>query len=514
MSQSPPAPLLRLREADIVRLCGLGAAARGLELASHHAITRGRRDGARLEATVEDDGACAAWIELRGEPAPAAIRWGCVRHRGDDDAATPGALGCAHVASILTAWLRHPEDFHTDASAAPPVPTSADETAARPHLRQPALLAAPRTARPRGGGTLAEELGRLPAGELVAMARRVLGMEPNESEARALLAATLANPIPLNALVARLEPEAGALLSTIVLVGGGVTSADLDALAQRSGRAVSAVRAEATLLERHGLLFRVTGAAPASRAHTWRQLAGWRVPPEIRASLAPTLPIEPLGTPHDAAGPPLLAMEVEGAQTTAHTTAHTTTQATKARSPRIERATPHTTCLALALLAHAPAPLGPLAPPAVAARPVGTQRPANHAFALVAGDLAPERLAELARGAGLAPGLARLARRVLLWAREREPGQPLTNLAAMPPAEHAHALRAGFRLWLTAESPAELADLDLAPGGVVARYDPTHLAFRPAALAAEIAEARGFVVRVVALAQTGAWYALDALLDL
>jgi hypothetical protein len=53
--QSPSAALLRLRAADVVRVCGLNAAAVGLELAANHRVVAGQRDGARLLATVMDE---------------------------------------------------------------------------------------------------------------------------------------------------------------------------------------------------------------------------------------------------------------------------------------------------------------------------------------------------------------------------------------------------------------------------------------------------------------------------
>ncbi len=58
VTSAPPAALLRLRQGDIVRLCGFAAAARGLELADRHAVTAGRREGAWLR------GACR-WRRAR-----------------------------------------------------------------------------------------------------------------------------------------------------------------------------------------------------------------------------------------------------------------------------------------------------------------------------------------------------------------------------------------------------------------------------------------------------------------
>src|SRR5215472_13590269 len=99
MSQSPPAALVRLHEADVVRL------------------------GGRLAANVEDGGVRHAWVELPGEIAPAAMRWfcSCDAQGGPLGAGAPaGALACGHVAAILTAWIHSPGDF-----VEPDVPASA-----------------------------------------------------------------------------------------------------------------------------------------------------------------------------------------------------------------------------------------------------------------------------------------------------------------------------------------------------------------------------------------------------
>jgi len=107
-----------------------------------------------------------------------------------------------------------------------------------------------------------------------------------------------------------------------------------------------------------------------------------------------------------------------------------------------------------------------------------------------------------------------MARRVLLWAREQAPGQPLTDLASSPQGEWALALRAGFRLWRAADSAADLVDLEAPESPVRMRYDLRSPAFRPAALAAEAAEARAFAVALLAHAELGVWYTFDDLFSL
>ncbi len=73
MSESALAALLRLRESDVVRACGLAAAARGLDLAGRHLVRSGRRAGSRISADVlvEEGGHVAAWLEAADDDTPA-----------------------------------------------------------------------------------------------------------------------------------------------------------------------------------------------------------------------------------------------------------------------------------------------------------------------------------------------------------------------------------------------------------------------------------------------------------
>jgi hypothetical protein len=525
MAQAVHAALVRLREADVVRLCGLDAAARGLELASRAAVRGARRMDARLEAVVADERTCAVWVESDGEAPSIRLRWGCDCHTadprsgegGESGEATLPALGCAHVAAVLTAWIRAPADFIAPAEPAPPSGKERDGEAAhtpRAHLSQPALLRAGRSQSVTGGrATLADELARLSTQDLAAIARRVLGQETADAETRMQLAAALGDPHLVAALLGRLEAGARALLTDILLMGGAMTTADLDGLASRAGRPASALRAEAAVLERHGLLFPASGGAMLGQAtagqsgHSWREVAGWRVPPEVRAALPLALPLAPLAA--DSPGPPPLPSGDDGPSLAGART----------RYARLIRASPRQLCLALALLALAPRPFNPFeaADPAPTRLPrprASTTAPSSAPFPLAPGDLPAATLAELARGAGLPPALVVLARRVLLWARAAGMASALAAIPHAPPAEAGFALRAAFRLWRDAESAAELADLPLMETGPRAAFDSEHAALRPAALAAEIAAARAEIVRLVALAQPGVWYPLAGFLDL
>lgn len=536
--QPPPIGLLHLREADVVRLCGLSAAALGMDLLARRALTQPRRDGPRLSgvtpgassgASAADEASVEAWAELTGEAPQIGLLWGCSLH------ARAGGAGCEHVAAILTAWIRAPADFVTPLAEAhtqaPNLAAEVIESAARDQRernerqerqeraetqretereaaqpQQARLLSIPRQARPSAPATLGDELRRLGALEVSAIARRTLGAEMEEAEARAKLETALRDPALLRTLVARLDAEAAEALAWLRLAGGALTSADLDALAARAGRPVSALRGAFTTLERHGLVF--AAVAPASGGetgdeHGWRRLKGWRLAPETRDALPRELPI-PI---HERPLP-------------ATTSAGAAVAGSHARL-RVETGSARSLLLALALLARTPAPLGPLAQPPLAPGVSGItesargERRGRAGSALMPEDLPDGQAQELARGLGVDVALARMARRTLLWLRAQDGvTAPAADLARVPPPARLHAYRASFRVWLAARSPAELVDLERQTKRVRLRYDHTHDAFRPAALAEEAAEARAWLARLLGQSPAGAWRRVADLLDL
>ncbi|HEX8036944.1 MAG TPA: hypothetical protein VF510_24010 [Ktedonobacterales bacterium] len=538
MSQIPPAALLHLREADVVRLCGLEAAARGLDAVARHAVLHPCRDIMRLEATVEIGQPRHVWIDASDGQSDA-LRFGC--DCPDMSAATPGSLGCEHVAAVLTAWIRTPTTFRVPPATTPiagDAPTTTSRMPPQPdnpsqpseHITQPKLLSPPAAKRPRGGLTLADELARLSSHDLLDLARRVLGIDPDTQashepptldELRLLLGAHLRDSRKLSPLLDRLDANARLLLSDIATMGGAVTSADLDALAQRGKRSSEALRYGVAVLARHGLLFHVPGAQPlpASGAHARGNISGWRVPSEVLTVLHAALPLTLPALPtRDAYGPPLLTPPGESGPTL--------------RPARVTRASPALLLLTLALLEHAPRPFNPLTPhppstlPAIPPGPAPreTQRAAllshqpHHAgaraFPLVPGDLAPHVIAEFARSANVPIALARLARRTLLWARDGDSHATLLDLATLPASERVIALRNAFQVWRSAEAPVELADLAPDNAPVRLRLDHTHEASRPAILAAEAREARGTVLRLLQRLAPDAWHSFDDLRDL
>lgn len=555
MSQIPPAALLHLREADVVRLCGLEAAAAGLDAVARHVVIRAQRQDSRLEATVESAQQCHVWIDAPDDHL-SSLRFGCdcLVMSG----AGPGSLGCEHVAAVLTAWIRTPAMFSTPRAAATssagdaqaidtltlssqPVARVGNPPQPQERLTQPKLLSPPAAKRSRANLTLANELDRLSSHELLDLARRVLGLDPSKNddtttsreplnldEVRLLLAVHLRDPHKLSSLLDRLDANARLLLGDILSMGGAVTSADLDALAERSDRSPEALRAEVAVLARHGLLYHVSGSVSGvpspseSRGYAHGQIAGWRVPQELirllRDALPPSLPTLPT---RDAYGPPLLAA-----------LAHSGDSTQERRPARVVRASPSLLLLTLALLAHAPRPYNPLTPhssptPPTNPRNVGERDSQHmpslplqphhsgaHAFPLMPGDLAPQVFAEFARTANVPAGLARMARRLLLWARDSDSGAALLDLAVVPPPERIIALRNAFQVWRSAEAPAELADLAPNNAPVRLRLDHTHEALRPATLAAEARDARISVLRLLGHLAPDAWHTFDDLLDL
>jgi len=339
------------------------------------------------------------------------------------------------------------------------------------------------------------------AADVEIFVRRLFGDADTDENHRARILAALSNPAQLQALLHRLDESARWLLALLALAGGATTTADLEALAARLGVPLSALRSDVAVLERHALLLpMLPTSAPSEHGPgaSWRHVAGWRIPDEIRRALSVSLAL-PLDTlPAQGPGraaPPLI--EPHG-------------------SPiRVQRNTPRTLCLALALLAEAPPPLG-LPSVANATTPDAAPTHAGKGSLLAPGELAPERLQALARSAGVEAGALRLARRLLLQARDQQPSAArvgMVDMARVPVAERPVILRAAFRRWLRSDSAADILDLS-ASGAARIRYDTAHPGFRPSAIAREVSDGRRFVARLLSHVQPDVWYALDDLVTL
>jgi hypothetical protein len=481
--QRPSAALLRLRAADVVRLCGLNAAASGLELASNHCVVAGERDGSRLLSTVSAGSPYTVWVEITDDADSA--RWSC-------DCAHRGPLACEHVAATLSTWIAHPSDFlvqglETSTRATPePPPESAFSPS---HASEHAALS--RAGPLAESLTLDAALARFNAAEVDALARRILGPDaPSETDDRSrAIVAALSNSSRLHALLQQLERPAQTLLTRIDLSGGVISAADLEGLAMRIARPLSAMQVDIAVLVRHALLLpTLPSSAPSQQGpgSTWRHVAGWRIPDEVRQALKTSLPLEALPAPNEPRQAPPLA-EPSGAPL------------------HVTRYTPRALCLALALLAHAPPPLGPSRDTAALG---GDTRPAHESVSpLAPGELPPGQLTELARNAGIDVACARLARRLVRQTREQHPAPPVADVARVPVTERPVVLRAAFRRWLRTDSAADLLDIPPSDGLRVA-YATAHPAFRPEAIASEVSNARRFAARLLSHARPETWYAL------
>lgn len=491
-SGQPPSPaLLRLRAADVVRLCGLNAAADGLELVANHSVIASRRAGSRLQATVNDVAPHEVWVELADEAA--ALQWAC-------DCAQSSPLACAHVAAVLSAWIAHPSDFIASAEQTPTVTspdTSDTDIAPAPPSSTPraASRAQPQPSSPTDSATLATTLARMNAADVAEIARRVTGLDVDAAaDARQKMVAVLGDSAQLSRLLSRLDASARELFTLIYLAGGTLTAADLETMADRLARPVSATHGDLAVLERHALLLPMLPTRTPSQhgpGSSWRHVAGWRIPEEARLAFRTALPLDALPAQGASRLSPPLLSSTSGAL-------------------QVVQTVPRALCLALALLAEAPPPFGlPRVAPSTNDQSTPTLRGAG---LLSPGEIAPDRLKELARAAGLDLGAARLARRLLRLMREQHPSPSLADMARIPPAERPLLLRAAFRRWVRADSAADL--LDAEPYGIQFRYAAAHPGFRPAAIASEVREGRRFVARLLRHAQPDTWYALESFLTL
>lgn len=506
---TPPAALTRLSEADIVRICGLAVAAQGSEALRRGGLMHLRRSDARLEATIEAGDAGerprSVWAEVAGAAGLPTATFGCAAHAPDAidaSAATDPpvvahapvlARACLHVAALLTAWVRSPVDFSEPATRRAPSAASSDVFTHAP-MSPPAPLPAPADTTPADTLPLVD------------------------------------TPADLDAVLAHLRADDSALLSDILLLGGVVTDAELDGLAERSAIPAAHLRSRCAALERQHLLQRVPPLAsmptrfpaasdttPPSPNSSARRNAGradalgWRVSAAVQSGMLVELRLTPLPT-RDAHGPPLLSP-------------HAADSASLWASPqasvaRIARGSPRALCLTLALLAQAPTQFRRAGQQSqvTTATPGGSVQTAKSpragsVFSLAGDDPAAATRDALARGAGVPVGLARLAQRVWFWSRDGETGSLLRDLSVSPPEERPLALREAFDIWAEAQTAVELADLHHSDAPVVVRYDVAHEALRPAALASEVATARRTVLGALAHLRPGVWYALDGLLD-
>jgi hypothetical protein len=525
MTDSPPAALLLWRDSDTVRLCGLPAASTARNLVRERCVSRCRREAERLLADVcAGEGQPAEpWVQLPGTGQPVSVQWGCTCAVGQahltHEYARPlmPVLACVHVAAVLTAWVRYPEEFVTpnldDSRSQHDAPYILERpavshslpgrvaTTTDPHRPPIGSLAAP--------DALDQLLWRLSDDALAETAHAILGedSEPVTVRDRKALVRrlhdTLVEPPHLERMLRELDPATAWLMTAIWLLGGAVTYAEIEGIASRSNMDEAAMMLAIDALAKRCLLVPVyaqsAGLAPAS-LYASRAPTGWHIPRDVRERLG------------------------GGISATLVDAIHALGQQSPRRSPRSRTSKPRTEagavplrqlCAAIVLILSAPNVLET------------AQRRPNRSVASSAEDDGkavplpapmgePERreVEWWARGAHVPPRIARLALQVVQRVGEHgTAGHPLLALHRLPMSEWPVALRAGFQAWLNAETLAELTDL--------ASYSPplrvlcrSHTSSRHVAeIARETTDARRFVASVVAALATDMWLALDDLIE-
>lgn len=544
MSQTPSPALVRLHEADIVRLCGLIAAGNGLDLVSRRLLQRCVRQGGRLSGVVGEDAAHPeTWVEVVEAEQRLSFRWGCWCGAGDPRSAqtaertaatTAPQQACAHVAALLTLWMRSPSAFVAlDTMSTLPGQLDNQPTTESLHgkvtkeraPRQKPTARQPSEAPP---ASLRAVLASVPPERLRNIARQTMGTESLEGmealkadtasaapdgqhvDLVTRLTAALSEPTRLARILDELEGVDGAavaLLRAVQLLGGRVTAAELAGLAERHRGAPGALASARRALAERGLLYSLPGLAgsanppgTAARPRDMDAALDWWVPDEITRAAGFALPIRPMRTvaPH---GPPLF----------------TDHAASAAGATRVwmRPAQLRPLCVASALLAHI-APDRAESQRRDRSRRHDVERATGYSAPLpaVPGDPPASALDAWAQGTQLPVGLLHMAWR-LVRGLDGAPAttSPLGALRRLPAEEWPAALRNGFQRWVEDESYAELAALTVVDHGVRARCDTRHPALRRSTLGAEVASARRFVVRVIACLPVGIWYALDDLLD-
>jgi hypothetical protein len=474
------AALLLLREADVVRRCGLVTAARALDLVRSGAVINGIREDVRLTAHVRDThDVFAAWLEYGGAAPGPTFAWGCSCPQGVSDGqagrtgATGGHLACVHVAALMTEWVHRPASFREERIQAVGG-TGSTPPERRPNAGSPppALRAEPTPDTARSDVTaLRDQLGRLPAREMRNAGRAVLGDAADEIEdetrLRSGLYDALTDPVLLAALCARLDESALLLLRGVHLNGGALTESALAAVGQRAGLAAAGQIVARHALRTCCLLFPIGGDEVP---------VGWAIPPEIESRLDLGLGLRALDTASSA--------RLSGSSGKAGSTD------SDLRS----------LCLALTLMART---LGQVRSTGSVARPAAAGE-----LPVEGEEASPAALEIWARAASVELGLARFAHRLVRAVLSRSGSQhPALALDCLPPSEWAYALRMATEAWLRRHTYAELSDL--AGSDVRIRCEPRHAAFSPSAVAAENTEARARIAQAVARVRPDTWHTLD-----
>lgn len=481
-----PVALLHLREAEIVRLCGLARAARGQEYARTERVLHAERAACLLRASVLDGETARAVMARFADRG--LDTWECSCSPPPDQPALPATARapCEHVAALLYLWVRKPEEFRA-ADLAPDV--------------QPADVPS---------SALASNLGVPASGETEPPAL-TNALEPASAPARSL---------------ADLEQDLCRLLNLLALAGGSVTEREAARLFARLelGEPEDALPALERLRQRGWVHPVAAAASSASLASAAESFAGWAIPEHLLARLPRVLPLAPLHAPSatteqaamseatsDETGavrdPGLEALPPEAGQ----------------RLQRAEMGLPALLVLITAQIVDRSAP-----PPAA-----GTQKPAARSMLDLDAALARQWAPQL----GVAPEQARFCLGVLrlLGVLPQAPtsragaqsSAPMIARPAVSSEQAGELLLRAYRLlcvrpeaevrrdlfaqWLHARSAREL--VELRDAGVRVGWLSQRASKHAPDIAAENQAARQFIVNLLRWAPVGRWWSFSSFVE-
>lgn len=509
MDEYLPVALLHLREAEIVRLCGLTRAARGQEYARTGQVRQAERAAGTLRAAMQAGEAARTVLARFSDSGLDA--WACSCSPAQPEQASSPLVAhppCEHVAALLYLWVREPERFRVTAlpAGSSPAPGAGlAATGAQPS--EPFAAAAPVEASPRTQKRVSKPL--FPAA-------------PAPSGPSAPAAASAAAPADLEQLDAGLRR----FFELLALAGGSVTESEAQRLFARLG--LGEPEAALPALERlhqHGFIQPVFAAAPSSRyASLADHPSGWAIPAALLEQTPRVLPLSPLRAS------PRVAEQTEREEVQTPAEGAALEQAPEALPPeaglREERAAeglPALLFLVAAQMVDRSAP----APQAAA-----SQKPASRsAFDLDAAlaqqwaprlHTPPEQLRfclgllrllgllpQPPERAGAPPSAAALPGPIVSYAQARE--TLLRAYRVLSGRSEEEVLRDLFIHWLRARSTREL--VELRDAGVRVAWLSQRESRSSPDIAAENQAARQFVVKLLRWAPVGRWWSFGSLVE-
>jgi len=263
-----PVALVHLREAEIVRLCGLARAARGQEYGRLGRVHQAERTAGTLRATVLDGETSRSVTARFSDSGLESSACTCSPAQPDQEPQVSGVHPlCEHVAALLTLWVREPEQFRaasmaSQSSSADVSPAALDDV--------PAFLDMPMPAAP-------------------------------EASAAAASPAPAMTPAEALASLEHLDREIRHFLNLLALAGGSVTEHEAQQLFLRFDLGEpEAALAALERLQQHGLARPVFTAGSAARGVAADSPAGWSIPAALLERLPRVVPLTPLVTASEA----------------------------------------------------------------------------------------------------------------------------------------------------------------------------------------------------------------------